>query len=125
MNVRGHQIFSNWIFIASLLSPVTDISLYPLLLLTIPFGLPFYKGELNRETMYKNIYGFIIHFIPFLWTKAILNPSTIYWNICLLTIYMITMYILNLDIVKTYRIIYTEQHPTLAHFLDERFGIKL
>uniref|UniRef100_A0A6C0DRA6 Uncharacterized protein n=1 Tax=viral metagenome TaxID=1070528 RepID=A0A6C0DRA6_9ZZZZ len=120
--VRVYQVFSVWIFLAAVLSPLTEISLFPLLVITLPFGFPF-PGKYGQEYLWKNLYGFSVHFLPFIWTRWVYDIDTVAWNIGLVCLYLLTMNLLRLDIVRTYQLIMTQKHSTLWDFLKERFDL--
>ena len=119
--VKGYQVFSLWIFLAAALSPLTGISLFPLLVVTIPFARPIHS-DYGKTYFWKNLYGFSIHVLPFLWTKWVYDIDTVAWNIGFACLYLLMMNLLKLDIVRTYELIMTQEHSSLQVFIDERFG---
>ena len=120
--VRIYQIFSNWIFLAAVLSPLTGISLFPLLVLSVPFGLPFY-GNYGKAPIWKKLYIFSVHFVPFLWTRWVYDIDTVAWNLGLVSLYLMTMTLMGLDIVRTYQLIMTQRHATPWDFVKERLNL--
>lgn len=123
-HVRFYQIFSVWIFLAAAVEPWTGISLFPLLVLTIPFGLPV-KNRYGMEYIWKNLYGFAIHAIPFIWTRWVFDLTTLSWNVGFGCLYLLIMNILGADVARTYELIMTQRHRSLSDFVGERVGLAI
>jgi hypothetical protein len=120
--VRFYQIFSMWIFAAAVAEPWTGISLFPLLVATAPFGLPV-NTQYGMEYLWKNLYGFGLHAVPFIWTRWVFDLTTLSCNVGLVCVYLLLMNILGADIARTYELIMTQRHKSLADFVGERFGM--
>ena len=123
MKIRAYQIFSNWIFVAAVLGPLVGISLFPLLLVALPFG-AVYIARNRSEPWWKLLYVIVTHVFPFFWTTCLLDPRTLSWNVGLFCCYLIVLNITGADMITVYSTMFREHHDSVADFIEERSGLK-
>ena len=92
IKINWLDVFSNWIFLASITYPIHRISTFPLNVLAEPVAIKLFFVRKN-DIILQQIISLIIHFLPFFIVPYDLSCRTIYWNILFIIIYEIVMYI--------------------------------
>jgi len=116
--VKFYQIFSVWIFLASVLYGLhlSPMNPFPLLVPAAIVGTAHFIHRFTLDPWWKLAVIFLIHFLPFLWIPQDLSLNTLYQNMGFLLVYVIVMTVSSTSIVNVYQTLFTK--PT-GPFLKE------
>jgi hypothetical protein len=116
--VKFYQIFSVWIFLASVLYGLhlSPMNPFPLLVLAAIVGTVHFIYRFTLDPWWKLAVIFLIHFLPFLWIRPNMSITTLYQNMGFLLVYLLTMAITSTSILGVYWSLFTK--PT-GPFLQE------
>jgi len=119
--VKFYQIFSVWIFLASVLYGLhlSPMNPFPLLVLAAIVGTVHFIYRFTLDPWWKLAVIFLIHFLPFLWIRPNMSVITLYQNMGFLLVYLLTMAITSTSILDVYWSLFTK--PT-GPFLQEMKG---
>ena len=122
VKINWLDVFSNWIFLASITYPIHGISTYPLNILAIPFaiGILIRMNYWENNIILKGLLSFIVHFIPFLIVPVDCSMNTLLLNLLFLSLYIIHMYIKNKSILDVYYSIYNDKNKTMQEYINSR-----
>lgn len=122
IKINWFDVFSNWIFLASIAYPIHGISTYPLNILAIPFAIGVFirMNYWENNIILKGILSFIVHFIPFLIVPIDCSINTLLLNVLFLIIYIMHMYIKDKRILDVYYSIYNDKNKTMKEYIDSR-----
>ena len=120
--VRWYYILSTWIFIASILYPLHQISTFPLNLLASVGCLEIVLNPHN-ESWVKNLYIIFIHIAPFAWIPYTLTAQTFQFAGGLILAYLLLIAVLGENPFHVYYVLLQENHKTAQQFLCDRYGI--
>ena len=118
--VHWYQVFSNWIFVASVLYPFHKVSTFPLLLLAFPFGVFYLIRKWKSDSFFKLVISCIVHFVPFLFIPRDFTAHAVFLNMLLGVVYVTFMYYNGVSISEVYRKIFSESHKTMKSYFSER-----
>jgi putative effector of murein hydrolase LrgA (UPF0299 family) len=122
MTVKFYQIFSVWIFLASIfyglhLSPMNP---FPLLMPAALVGTIHLLYRFALDPWWKLAAIFLIHFLPFLWIRPNMSIITLYQNMGFLLLYLLTMAITSTSILDVYRSLFTKPTGPFLQEIKER-----
>lgn len=122
IKINWLDVFSNWIFLASITYPIHRISTFPLNVLAAPVAIKLFFVRKN-DIILQQIISLIIHFLPFFIVPYDLSCRTIYWNILFIIIYAIVMYIKKINIFDVYHTIFNKKnkYKTINEYIKSRF----
>ena len=121
IKINWLDVFSNWIFLASITYPIHRISTFPLNVLAAPVAIKLFFVRKN-DIILQQIISLIIHFLPFFIVPYDLSCRTIYWNILFIIIYAIVMYIKKINIFDVYHTIFNKKnkYKTINEYIKSR-----
>lgn len=121
IKINWLDVFSNWIFLASITYPIHGISTFPLNVLAAPVAIKLFFVRKN-DIILQQIISLIIHFLPFFIVPYDLSCRTIYWNILFIIIYAIVMYIKKINIFDVYHTIFNKKnkYKTINEYIKSR-----
>ena len=122
IKINWLDVFSNWIFLASITYPIHRISTFPLNVLAAPVAIKLFFVRKN-DIILQQIISLIVHFLPFFIVPYDLSCRTIYWNILFIIIYAIVMYIKKINIFDVYHTIFNKKnkYKTINEYIKSRF----
>lgn len=123
MKIRFYHIFSNWIFIASIILAWFKLSIYPLHIIAIPFGISYLITTAHRELLAKELITVCIHFLPFLWAPRDVSFRSFTIAVWLTITYIVFMMSIGVRIVDIYKAVYAEHHTGFGEFMRERWVV--
>lgn len=127
MRIRWYMLFSNWIFVGSLLYLVGlhSISTFPANLIALPFGLYFVWQKREVDPLWKLFYAAFIHLAPFIWVPWVVNMENLTWAIFAFMLYLMYLFVNRLSMDDIYTSTLNEVHTSFLSYLTERIGVKL
>ena len=116
--VKVYQIFSVWIFLASVLYGLclSPMNPFPLLVLALIVGTVHFLYRFALDPWWKLMAIFLIHVLPFLWIRPTFSAITLYQNMGFLLAYVVIMTVSGTSILDVYWSLFTK--PT-GPFLQE------
>jgi hypothetical protein len=121
IKINWIDVFSNWIFLASITYPIHRISTFPLNILAAPVAIKLFFVRKN-DIILQQIISLVVHFLPFFIVPYDLSCRTIYWNILFMIIYACIMYIKKINILDVYHTIFNKKnkYKTINEYIKSR-----
>jgi hypothetical protein len=121
IKINWLDVFSNWIFLASITYPIHGISTFPLNILAAPVAIKLFFVRKN-DIILQQIISLVVHFFPFFIVPYDLSCKVIHWNILFMIIYVIIMYIKKINIFDVYHTIFNKKnkYKTINEYIKSR-----
>ena len=116
--VKFYQIFSIWIFLASVLYGLhlSPMNPFPLLVPAAIVGAAHFIYRFTLDPWWKLAVIFLIHFLPLLWVPPDFSLTTLYQNMGFLLVYLVIMTVSGTSILDVYWSLFTKP---MGPFLQE------
>jgi len=121
IKINWLDVFSNWIFLASIAYPIHGISTFPLNIIAAPVAIKLFFVRKN-DIILQQIISLIVHFLPFFIVPYDLSCRTFYLNILFMITYGIIMYIKKISIFDIYHTIFNKKnkYKTINEYIRAR-----
>jgi hypothetical protein len=123
MIVKWYQIFSVWVFLASILYglKISPINTFSLNIVSVLPGIYQLAHRYLIDPWWKLLYVILLHGLPFLWMPIDLSIKTIMNNGIIAAGYYLFMEMTETSVLNVYKTMLHEKPTSFTTFLERRF----